>query len=92
MQVTVGEELWVSQDDEGHLVLHSPTVKDRATGKGQPGLLVPKPYVLKPGTTVRLVPILDGARPANCTACVDIAFGRPPRNQIAHQHNHPPTR
>jgi len=90
MQVTVGEELWVSQEPDGSLVLHSPTVRDRNTGQGTPGLLVPKPFVLKPGSTVRLVPILTEARSTNCPACVDIAFGKPPRNQIAHQHNHPP--
>lgn len=95
MRVTVGAELWVSREPGVGLVLHAPTVINTATGEGMPGAIHPRPlYILRPGQCIE-VDAGRWGRPRGsgdaCQACVDMAFGRPPRNGVTHQHTHGPT-
>ncbi len=85
MRVTVVDELWVSQDEQGHMILHTPTVP------GAPGLMQKPPKVLAPGTTLFLLidrrPI---GEPETCRGCEqmyqDNEEGK--LGSRAYEHNH----
>ena len=49
------EELWITQDEEGHYLLGPPNVTFRSTGKGAPGVVTGVRRVIPSGTRIAIV-------------------------------------
>jgi hypothetical protein len=53
--IELTEELWITQDEEGHYLLGRPDVTFARTGKGAAGLVKGIQKVIAPGTQIMVI-------------------------------------
>lgn len=53
MRIMLGEELWIVHEDNGPVLIR-PTAVFSRDGRGAPGVISPRPTVLRPGQIVEL--------------------------------------